>query len=213
MEAPSEQKPFAVIGILGGPGSGKGTQCRLLSKRFFLGHISVGDVLRAEMKREGSEHAAVIEQNMRAGTVGPKEVTIGILKSHMLEASQKGISLFVLEGFPRNLEQAQYFEEMIAPIEMVIVLDCPDDVLIDRLLPRGRFDDKLENIRNRIRTFRETTSQVIKVYEDRGKVQTIKADSSIEAVNVQLTRLLEDRERRKIGDRIVRQEFMALRPL
>ncbi|KAI0802149.1 adenylate kinase-domain-containing protein [Xylaria sp. FL0064] len=213
MEAPSEQKAFAVIGILGGPGSGKGTQCRLLSKRFILGHISVGDVLRAEMEREGSEHAAIIEQNMRAGTVGPKEVTIGILKSHILEASQKSINLFVLDGFPRNREQAQYFEEMVAPIEMVIVLECPDEVLIDRLLPRGRFDDKLENIRKRIRTFHETTSQVIKVYEDRGKVQTIKADSSIEAVNVQLTHLLEARERRKMGDRIIRQEYLALRPL
>ncbi len=98
MQTHSEPKTFAVIGILGGPGSGKGTQCRLLSETFKLAHISIGDVLRAELEREDSENAAIIEQNMRAGTVGPKEVTIGILKSHMLEASQRGTDLFVLGG-------------------------------------------------------------------------------------------------------------------
>ncbi|KAI0905764.1 adenylate kinase-domain-containing protein [Ustulina deusta] len=196
MQTHSEPKTFAVIGILGGPGSGKGTQCRLLSETFKLDHISIGDVLRAELEREGSENAAIIEQNMRAGTVGPKEVTIGILKSHMLEASQRGTDLFVLDGFPRNLEQARYFEETIAPIELIIVLECPDTVLVDRLLPRRRFDDNLENIRKRIGTFRETTSHVITCYQDRGKVKTIKADDTIETVNEQLTNLLEARERR-----------------
>ncbi|KAI0426836.1 adenylate kinase-domain-containing protein [Xylaria sp. FL1042] len=207
MPAHSEQKPFAVIGILGGPGSGKGTQCRLLSGRFRFDHISIGDVLRAEVKREGSEHAGVIEQNMRVGTVGPKEVTVGILKSHILEAAQRGTKLFVLDGFPRNLEQAQYFEETIAPIELVIVLECPDNVLIDRLLPRGRFDDNLENICKRIRTFRETTSQVISFYEDKGKVKTIKAEGTIQAVTMQIARLLEDRERRALGDLLIQHVY------
>ncbi|TGJ86532.1 hypothetical protein E0Z10_g2271 [Xylaria hypoxylon] len=202
IEAQWEPKTFKVVGLLGGPGSGKGTQCRLLSEAFKLDHISIGDVLRAELKREGSEHAAIIEQNMRAGTVGPKEVTIGILRSHMLEASQRGTELFVLDatpGFPRNLEQAQYFEETITPIEFVIVLECPDTVLVDRLLPRGRFDDNLENIRKRLRTFHETTSQVIAFYRDREKVKTIRADDSIKAVNDQLINLLEATERRTQG--------------
>lgn len=89
---------FAVIGVLGGPGSGKGTQCSLLAQTFKLKHISIGDVMRQEMKREGSEYAAIIEQNMRAGTVAPKEITIPILKSHMLAASRQGTDLFVLDG-------------------------------------------------------------------------------------------------------------------
>lgn len=95
-DAGSEE--FAVIGVLGGPGSGKGTQCTLLAQTFKLNHISIGDVMRQEMKREGSEYASIIEQNMRAGTVAPKEITIPILKSHMLAASCQGADLFILDG-------------------------------------------------------------------------------------------------------------------
>ncbi|KAI3325392.1 adenylate kinase [Xylariaceae sp. AK1471] len=191
--APNKDKP-TVIGLLGGPGSGKGTQCRLLSEVLKFEHISIGDILRTEMRRPGSDYAAIIEQNMRAGTVGPKEVTVGILKSHILEKSRSGIDLFILDGFPRNLEQAQYFEEIIAPIELVIVLECPDDILIDRLLPRRRFDDNLENIRKRLRTFHETTSQVIAFFGGKDKVKTIQADDSIVAVYEQLKGVLEVRQ-------------------
>lgn len=91
-------RSFSVIGVLGGPGSGKGTQCKLLAQVFKFSHISIGDVMRQEMKREGSEYATIIEQNMRAGTVAPKEITIPILKSHMLAASRQGMDLFILDG-------------------------------------------------------------------------------------------------------------------
>ncbi|KAI1360603.1 adenylate kinase-domain-containing protein [Xylaria arbuscula] len=189
-----ETGKFAVIGVLGGPGSGKGTQCRLLAQMFKLEHISIGDVLRKELKREGSAYAPIIEENMRAGTVGPKEITVAILKSHILEASREGINLFVLDGFPRNLEQAQFFEEIVAPIEFLIVLECPDAVLIDRLLPRERFDDNLENINKRIRTFRTTTSQVIDFFRMRGKVKTVDADNTIDVVHQQLVEILKSRQ-------------------
>ncbi|KAI1119873.1 adenylate kinase-domain-containing protein [Nemania abortiva] len=190
----SESEKFSVIGVLGGPGSGKGTQCKLLAQASKLNHISIGDVLREELKRKGSEYAAIIEQNMRAGTVGPKEITVGILKSYILAAAREGTDLFILDGFPRNLEQAQYFEEIIGPIEFVIVLECPDAILTDRLLLRKRFDDNLESIRKRLRTFHDTTSQVIESFSNQGKVKAIDANNSIEAINEQLVRILEARE-------------------
>ncbi|KAI5924425.1 adenylate kinase-domain-containing protein [Camillea tinctor] len=175
---------FMMIGLLGGPGSGKGTQCALLSKEFHLSHISVGDVLRKEMQREGSEFSEIIKQNMEAGTVGPKEITVGILRSHILEeAKTRGIKLFLLDGFPRNLDQAEYFEQVVGPIEHVVVLECPEDVLIERLLPRGRFDDKLHNIHDRLRTFNESTLKVIDAFDGKGKVKRVNANDSIEAVN------------------------------
>lgn len=184
-----------MIGVLGGPGSGKGTQCKLLAQVFKFSHISIGDVMRQEMKREGSEYATIIEQNMRAGTVAPKEITIPILKSHMLAASRQGMDLFILDGFPRNLEQAQLFEETVAPIEFIIVLECPDAILTDRLLSRERFDDNLENIQKRLRTFHETTSEVINLFRGRGKVRTINADDNVESVHRQLVEIQKSRLR------------------
>ncbi|KAI1264080.1 adenylate kinase-domain-containing protein [Xylariaceae sp. FL1019] len=185
---------FSVIGMLGGPGSGKGTQCKLLAQAFNLNHISIGDIMRQEMNRAGSEYASIIEQNMRAGTVAPKEVTIPVLKSHMLEALQQGTDLFVLDGFPRSLEQALFFEEVVAPIELVIVLECPDATLVDRLLPRERFDDNLENIRKRLRTFHETTSKVVDLYRGRGKVKAVNAADAVETVHQQLVEVLKFKE-------------------
>lgn len=84
-----------IIGLLGGPGSGKGTQSKRLSQEYEINHISVGDILRAEADREGSEYAPIIKQNMLAGTVGPREITIKILKSHILKAATR---VFILDG-------------------------------------------------------------------------------------------------------------------
>ncbi|KAI0200960.1 P-loop containing nucleoside triphosphate hydrolase protein [Astrocystis sublimbata] len=158
--------------------------------------------MRQEMKREGSEYASIIEQNMRAGTVAPKEVTIPILKSHMLAESRQGTDLFVLDGFPRNLDQAQFFEDTVAPIQFVIVLECPDAILIDRLLPRERFDDSLENIHRRLHTFRQTTSKVLHLFHGRGKVKTVKADDDVESIHQQLVEILQSRQRESQGGEI-----------
>jgi UMP-CMP kinase len=89
---------IVVIGMLGGPGSGKGTQCRLLADAFNLRHLSVGDVLRTEMNREGSPFVEEIRNNMLAGRVVPKEITVGVLRQHIVCAMQEGIKTFVLDG-------------------------------------------------------------------------------------------------------------------
>jgi UMP-CMP kinase len=84
--------------MLGGPGSGKGTQCQMLSQVFELAHISIGDVLRQEISRPGSEYADIIRENMMAGRVGPKEITISILRDHIRRSVAKGTRAFILDG-------------------------------------------------------------------------------------------------------------------
>ncbi|KAI8624223.1 P-loop containing nucleoside triphosphate hydrolase protein [Xylariaceae sp. FL1651] len=147
------------------------------------------------MKREGSIDASIIEKNMLAGTVALKEITIPILRSHMIMESSQATDLFILDGFPRNLEQAHLFEETVAPIELVIVLECPDTIMIERPLSRERFDDNLENIHKRLRTFHETTSEVVDWFRCQGKVKTINADDDVEAINYRLVELLKPRIR------------------
>lgn len=206
---------FTLIGILGRPGAGKGTQCQRLSRMFAVEHISIGDVLRAEMERKGSPHAAMIRQNMLAGTVGPKEVTIPILKSHIVTLSDAGAKVFLLDGewhsvpvhrrkdrseyqqtnylvlpgFPRNLDQLQYFESLVGPINFIILLECGERVALDRLLSRGRFDDNVDNIRCRLLTFDHTTSKVVEAFTSRERCKTVNAEMSVEGVDDQLAEI------------------------
>ncbi|KAM5342099.1 hypothetical protein ACJ41O_015130 [Fusarium nematophilum] len=182
-DIPSQNDKPIVVGVLGGPGSGKGTQCEWLAKTFKLEHISVGQVLRDEMNREGSPHADVIRQNMLAGTVGPKEVTVGILKSHIRRCVEEGTGVLVLDGFPRNLDQLQYFEDAIGPIKFLIVLECSESILIDRLLPRGRFDDALDTIQGRLRTFNNITSLVIDSFKQKGKLKVVDGEKTVAEVS------------------------------
>lgn len=93
----AQVKPV-VIGVVGGPGSGKGTQCEMLCQGFRVSHISVGDVLRAEAADQDSPYRETIRKNMLAGTFAPKEVSMAIIQSHMKKASETGINLFVLDG-------------------------------------------------------------------------------------------------------------------
>ena len=88
-----------IIFVLGGPGAGKGTVCSRLAQKFKLQHLSVGDVLRAERKLLDSEYAEIIAKNMRLGTVGPKEVTIKLLRKAIDRAIfLEGITTFLIDG-------------------------------------------------------------------------------------------------------------------
>lgn len=99
IETMSEQIP-QVIFILGGPGSGKGTQSELLCTQRGFSHLSVGDVLRAEMGEPGSTYGPIIEDNMRHGRIGPKEITVALLKNAMLKHSTGSTQNcgFVIDG-------------------------------------------------------------------------------------------------------------------
>ncbi|KAL1626204.1 hypothetical protein SLS54_003038 [Diplodia seriata] len=209
-EGALDMSKIAIVGVLGGPGAGKGTQCERLARTFELEHLSVSDVLRAEVEREGSPYASIIRENMLAGRVGPKEITVGILKRHNMDAVQKGMQTFVLDGqwrlvsqllrdanngdagFPRNLDQCEYFENEIAPFRQIVVLECSESTLVQRLAARGRFDDAKDNVQRRLHTFREATSRVIRTFEEADKVARINGELDIEAVAKQLVKVLEE---------------------
>ncbi|KAL0262801.1 hypothetical protein SLS55_001775 [Diplodia seriata] len=146
---------------------------------------------------------------MLAGRVGPKEITVGILKRHIMDAVQKGMQTFVLDGqwrlvsqllrdangdggFPRNLDQCEHFENEIAPFRQMVVLECSESTLAQRLAARGRFDDAKDNVQRRLHTFREATSRVIRTFEEADKVARINGELDIEAVAEQLDKVLED---------------------
>ncbi|KAI0113927.1 adenylate kinase-domain-containing protein [Nemania sp. FL0031] len=205
-DASSNSPQYTVIGVLGKPGSGKSTQCELLAKTFKLAHISVGDALREEMKREDSPYEASIKQNICAGTISPEESTIPILNAHIQAAMGDGIDLFVLDGFPRTQKQAEYFTNINIPIKFVIKLECPDDIVATRLSQRMRPDDNPEDIDKRLCTFHKTTSLVIDwLSSQKEMVKTLDAEGSIEAINKRFVEAIVTKERDFPGTELVKR--------
>ncbi|KAM0433482.1 hypothetical protein ACHAPT_004362 [Fusarium lateritium] len=165
---PTSEKPI-FVGMLGPPGSGKSFQCRLLAERFVLEHVGVGDLLRAEMERQGSPHRAMIRTNMMRGSVGPPEITVGILKDHIHQRFEQGSRVFVIDGFPRLADQLEFFEAEVGSLDLLIYLDCCDFKLRDRLMFRGRFDDEIVVVDERLRRFSIDTANLRFDFKDRGK--------------------------------------------
>ncbi|KAL1968484.1 hypothetical protein VTN77DRAFT_1694 [Rasamsonia byssochlamydoides] len=180
-----------VVFVLGGPGAGKGTQSENLVRDYGFTHLSAGDLLRAEQVREGSQYGELIRHHIREGTIVPMEVTVALLSNAMSETLAKGTSKtkparFLIDGFPRKLDQAIFFEETVCPSRMTLFLNCPEDVMLQRLLKRsetsGRDDDNIESIRKRFRVFQETSMPVVHNYQKQGKVISVEATGTKEEV-------------------------------
>ncbi|KAK7350523.1 hypothetical protein VNO77_09232 [Canavalia gladiata] len=175
-----EKKP-TVIFVLGGPGSGKGTQCANIVQHFGYTHLSAGDLLRAEIK-SGSENGTMIQNMIKEGKIVPSEVTIKLLQRAMQES---GNDKFLIDGFPRNEENRAAFER-VTGIEPAFVLyfDCPEEEMERRLLNRnqGREDDNIETIRKRFKVFLESSLPVINYYDAKEKVRKIDAVRPIEEI-------------------------------
>uniref|UniRef100_A0A7N0RFJ6 UMP-CMP kinase n=1 Tax=Kalanchoe fedtschenkoi TaxID=63787 RepID=A0A7N0RFJ6_KALFE len=182
-----DPKKVKVVFVLGGPGSGKGTQCANIVEHFGYTHLSAGDLLRAEIK-SGSENGTMIQNMIKEGKIVPSEVTIKLLQKAMQES---GNDKFLIDGFPRNEENRAAFEDVtkIEP-EFVLFFECPEEEMERRLLSRnqGREDDNIETIRKRFRVFLESSLPVVEYYDSKGKVKKIDAAKPVgevfEAVKV-----------------------------
>ncbi|KAL8297325.1 hypothetical protein RB601_003264 [Gaeumannomyces tritici] len=179
-----------MIGLVGGPGSGKGTQCSLLVQDPELesttAHISIGDIMRREADA-GGEHSAAIRQWHAEGVLGDVNVTMAVLRRVLLEhVKEKGTSVFLLDGFPRATDRLAMFEQHIAHMACLLVLRVPDEIMMDRLAKasRGRADDmSLESIKARIDTFHQRTQLVISHFSHiMGTVIFLDGDMEVEEV-------------------------------
>lgn len=194
--------PLTVIFVLGGPGAGKGTQCTRLVDRYGFTHLSAGDLLRAEQEREGSQYGQLIADYIKDGKIVPMEVTIALLENAMKDAaasnsSSKSANRFLVDGFPRKLDQALAFEDTVCAARFVLFYDCPEAAMEARLLERGktsgRADDNEESIRKRFRTFVETSMPVVEYFEKQGRVVKIDATPAPEDVAARTREAIEER--------------------
>jgi len=164
--------PALVFFILGGPGSGKGTNCSRLSRDFGFVHICAGDLLRAEAKLE-TELGQTIRTILANGQIVPSEITMRLLTNALsLSPDAKG---FLIDGFPRKLDQAEMFERDICTARRVVYFECSEAVMEKRLLGRntGRADDDPEVIRKRFRANVEQCVPVVEKYKKEGRVDVV----------------------------------------
>ena len=168
--------------ILGPPGAGKGTQAELLSEALGIPHISTGDLFRANIS-QGTAVGVEAKKYLDAGNLVPSEITVDIVRARVGEPdAAKG---FILDGFPRSTEQADALKEILASLDSsldaVLSFEVDTDVVVDRMLARGRADDTEEVIRNRMAVYTKETAPLLAYYGD--QVKTIDAVGDIQDVH------------------------------
>ncbi|WP_306058863.1 adenylate kinase [Natronococcus wangiae] len=202
--------------ILGAPGAGKGTQSAKIADEFDVEHITTGDALRANKDMDISEMDTEYDtprEYMDQGELVPDEVVNAIVDEALSQADG-----FVLDGYPRNLEQAEELEDM-TDLDVVLYLDVGEDELVHRLTGRRmdpetgeiyhveynppedpevearleqRDDDTEETVKERLRVYRENTEPVIEYYEDEGTLERVDGEQSPDEVWKDVKATIED---------------------
>ena len=183
-------KPLAkplVFFVLGGPGSGKGTQSLKLAKEHGFVHLSAGDLLREE-KKTASETAAMINTYIKEGKIVPGEVTVGLMKK-AIQANGWEKSKYLIDGFPRNKENLDIWQKLMGEeinVPFILFLDANEDEMIHRILERaktsGRDDDNMESLKKRFGVFNNETMPVVQIFDKLVKVRRVNALGTIEEV-------------------------------
>ena len=184
------------IVIFGAPGSGKGTQSDLLVKKYGFNHISTGDVLRAEIKN-GTDLGNNAKGFIDNGQLIPDSLMIDILAS--VYDSLCPCEGVIFDGFPRTIPQAEALKEMLAKrgteVSGMLELDVPNEMLIERLVNRGktsgRADDNEETIRKRLDVYNNQTAPLIEWYEKEGKRHAVKGYGELEEINAALCAVID----------------------
>lgn len=176
------------IVLFGPPGAGKGTQAEKLQERYGLLHLSTGQAIRDEMSR-GSELGRLAAAQMEGGKLASDELVLGIIEKYVEEhRSARGV---IFDGFPRTLPQAEAFDRILKRIGTgvtgMVALEVPDDVVIERILARGKTsgradDQSIDTIRNRIAVYDAQTAVVAEYYKQQGKYRAVDGVGTIDEI-------------------------------
>ena len=173
-----------VIFIIGGPGSGKGTECMKIKEKFNYNHMSTGEILRNIVKNKEVNDWQELESDMKEGKLISSEKLISFIKLGIISSKNKKI---LLDGFPRNKENINEWNKQmkdIADVVAIFYFEVPEILMKKRLLGRneGRIDDNEETIIKRINNFNIETKPVIDFYEKEGKLIKIDASKNVDEV-------------------------------
>jgi adenylate kinase len=173
--------------VLGPQGAGKGTQAKRISREHGIPHVSTGDMFRTAIAAQ-SDLGLQVEPILAAGDLVPDELTVALIRERLeQDDAREG---FVLDGFPRNLAQAEALDAMLSEVDRtldaVLFFDLPDELAMQRLLGRAadeaRPDDLPDVIARRLQVYHEQTEPVVERYRTRGKLVPLHADRPVDAV-------------------------------
>lgn len=175
------------IVIMGAPGSGKGTQAALIVKELGLDHISTGDLLRAAVAA-GTELGKKAKEVMDRGELVSDKIVLGLLEER-LQQGGTGPG-FILDGFPRNIAQAEALDAVLdrigQPVDEALQIDIDEEQVVARIAKRaaleGRSDDTEETVRKRLKVYAKQTAPVVDFYAGKGILSRVLGEGSIEEV-------------------------------
>ncbi len=177
--------------FLGPPGAGKGTQAAILAQLFGVPHISTGEILRTAVANE-TELGLKVKSYMDEGELVPDSLILDLVRERLKD--QDAGSGWILDGFPRNVAQANFLDHLLTDIgqvyDYVVDLEVADDTIVDRLLHRGRKDDTETVIRHRLQVYREQTEPLIDFYRQREQLVAVNGDRNPESVATEIKHLI-----------------------
>ncbi|OLC08279.1 MAG: adenylate kinase [Gemmatimonadetes bacterium 13_1_40CM_70_11] len=181
--------------ILGAPGSGKGTQGKILAERLGLPKITTGDLIRAAMKA-GTPLGTEAKKYYDAGKLVPDSVILGMIKNELVRPEAKDGA--ILDGFPRTAAQAELVDRTLAErmqrLNHILLLDVTEEELVRRMRARaateGRSDDTPEAIAERLRVYQMDTAPLIAHYAQRGIVHRVPGIGTVDQIAEEIKRII-----------------------
>lgn len=178
--------------FLGAPGSGKGTQAKALAELTQVPHISTGDILRTAVSLQ-TPLGLQAQSYMDQGDLVPDELVIELIRVRLSQPDAE--NGWLLDGFPRTVTQAVFLDKLLVDIaqayDHAVSLDVPDDVLVQRMLGRGRKDDTEAVIRQRLHVYHNQTAPLIDFYQNQHKFVSINGNVAPQTVTEELKKLME----------------------
>ena len=182
--------------VLGPQGSGKGTQAKQISIDRGIPHVSTGDMFRAAIA-DASELGREVEPILARGDLVPDELTVALIRERLSRTDAR--DGFVLDGFPRNVAQAEALDEMLAEIgrslDAVLFFDLSDELALERIVGRaraeGRDDDTADVVARRLAIYHDQTVPVVELYRARGILVPLHAERSIGEVAAEIADALD----------------------
>ncbi len=177
--------------FLGAPGAGKGTQAQVVANLCQIPHISTGDILRSAVLGQ-TPLGQKAQSYMDRGELVPDQLVIDLIRERMVQLDcQSG---WILDGFPRTVAQASFLDDLLKEINQnydhAVNLEVPDEILIARLLNRGRKDDAEDVIRRRLQVYREQTAPLIDYYQSRQRLVLVNGDAPQDKVTAEIKQLI-----------------------
>ena len=182
--------------IFGAPGSGKGTQSEELIRRYGFRHISTGELLRAEIKAQ-TELGQAAAGYINEGHLVPDSLIVDMMEK--LISTLVDTEGIIFDGFPRTIPQAEAMETMLAhhgwKVDIVLNLQVPEEMLIERLLNRGkisgRSDDNIETIRKRLAVYANETAPLVDFFTRKNVLHNVVGTGTIEEIALRISHIVD----------------------